>query len=179
MAGATRRLAGSVVTWPALLVADQLPSDGVLNGKADDFLTGGISALLIVGLLAAGWLKPRWAVLVAVCFLGFAVPMLYETLQPTDCEGESGMDCIPVSFNALFALPGVLLVLVGSDRPECRRVAANRAAAPSSGRQRESSMTMPDELVDSFNDASALLLSLTAAAAPATRPRSEGALSIG
>ncbi len=66
-------------------------------------------------LLAAGWLKPRWAVLVAVFFLGLAVPMLYETLQPTDCPaGESGMDCIPVSFTAVFALPGVLLVLVGS-----------------------------------------------------------------
>ena len=111
-----RLLAGSVlVTWPALLVVDQLPSDGALNGKADDFLTGGIVALLIVGLLAAGWLKPRWAVLVAVLFLGFGAPMLYETLQPTECpEGESGMDCIPVAFSAVFALPGVLLVLVGS-----------------------------------------------------------------
>ncbi len=94
---------------------DQLPSDGALNGKADDFLTGGIVALLIVGLLAAGWLKPKWAVLVAVCFLGIVAPMLYETLQPTHCPAnESGMDCIPVSFSAVFALPGVLLVLVGS-----------------------------------------------------------------
>lgn len=98
-----------------MLVADQLPSDGALNGKADDFLTGGIVALLIVGLIAAGWLKPRRAVLVAVLFLGFAVPLLYEILQPTDCpSGESGMDCIPISFSAVFALPGVLLVLVGS-----------------------------------------------------------------
>ena len=111
-----RLLAGSVVlTWPALLVVDQSPSGGVLNGKADDFLTGGVIALLIVGLLAAGWLKPRWAVLGAVLFLGFGVPMLYEALQPTHCpEGESGMDCIPVSFSAAFALPGVLLVLMGS-----------------------------------------------------------------
>ena len=111
-----RSLAGSVVvTWPALLVADQLPSDGALNGKADDFLTGGIIALLIFGLLASGWLKPKWAVLVAVCFLGIAVPMLYANLQPTHCPvNESGMDCIPVSFSAVLALPGVLLVLVGS-----------------------------------------------------------------
>ena len=94
---------------------DQSPTDGALNGKTDDFLTGGIVALLIVGLLAAGWLKPRWAVLVGVLFLGLAAPMLYETLQPTDCpERDSGMDCIPVSFSAVFALPGVLLVLVGS-----------------------------------------------------------------
>lgn len=111
-----RLLAGSVVvTWPALLAVDLSPTNGALNGKTDDFLTGGIVALLIVGLLAAGWLKPRWAVLVAVLFLSFAVPMLYEVLQPTDCpEGESGMDCIPVSFSAVYALPGVLLVLVGS-----------------------------------------------------------------
>ena len=33
-----RLLAGSIViTWPALLLADELPSDGSLNGKADDF----------------------------------------------------------------------------------------------------------------------------------------------
>lgn len=94
---------------------DQSPSDGALNGKADDFLTGGIVALLIVGLLASGWLKPRWAVLVAVFFLGFGVPILYGAVQPPECPvGVTGIDCIPVSFSAVFALPGVLLVLVGS-----------------------------------------------------------------
>ena len=111
-----RLLAGSVVvTWPALLVVDGLPSDAPLAGKTDDFVTGGIVALLIVGLLAAGWLKPRWAVIGAVLFIGFGVPMLYEALHPTHCpEGESGMDCPSAVFSAVFALPGVLLVLMGS-----------------------------------------------------------------
>jgi hypothetical protein len=65
-----RLLARSIpVTWPALLIVDGWPSGGALNGKADDFITGAIAALLIVGLLAAGWLKPLRVVLVAVLFV--------------------------------------------------------------------------------------------------------------
>jgi hypothetical protein len=111
-----RLLAGSiVVTWPALLIVDGLPSDGALNGKADDLMTGGIVAVLIVGLLAAGWLKPLRVVLVAVLFNGFGAPILYEALHPTVCPvGVGGMDCIPASFNAVLALPGLLLVIAGA-----------------------------------------------------------------
>jgi hypothetical protein len=103
-----------VITWPALLAAEGLPSDGWLNGKADDLVTGGIVALLILGLLAAGWLEPLRTVLVAVLLFGFGVPVLYEAVNPTECPvGVSGMDCLPVSFAAVWALPGLLLVLVG------------------------------------------------------------------
>ena len=113
---AARLLAGSiVVTWPALLTIAGLPADGAMSGKVDDLVTGGIVAWLIVGLLAAGWLKPLRVVLLAVLFVGFAAPILYEALHPTVCpEDTGGMECIPVSFNALFAVPGLLLVLLGS-----------------------------------------------------------------
>jgi len=108
-----------------LLAADELPSDGWLNGKADDFVTGCIAALLIVGLLAAGWLKPLRTVLVAVFLLGVCVPFLYEALEPTECPaGVSGMDCVPVSAGAFWVLPGLLLVLVG-------RVVRRAAGLPS------------------------------------------------
>jgi hypothetical protein len=113
-----------LVSWPALLAADELPQDGALNGKADDFVTGGIVTLLIVGLLAAGWLRPMWAVLVAILAVGVAVPILYELVRPTVCPaGVSGMDCIPGSFSAIAALPGLLLVLAGAG---VRRVAGLR-----------------------------------------------------
>src|SRR5688572_4282621 len=62
-----RLLGGSVVlTWPALLMADEFAVYGGLSAKADDFMTGAIVALLIAGLLAAGWLKPLRVVLGAV-----------------------------------------------------------------------------------------------------------------
>lgn len=96
-------------------MADELAVYGGLNAKADDFMTGGIVALLIAGVLAAGWLKPLRVVLGAVLLVGVAAPVLYETLNPTVCpDGGGGMDCIPVSFNAAFAVPGLLLVLAGS-----------------------------------------------------------------
>jgi hypothetical protein len=103
-----------VITWPALLASDELPPDGWLNGKADDLVTGSIVALLILGLLAAGWLKPLRTVLVAVLLFGVGVPVLYETVNPTECPADvSGMDCVPVSIGAVWALPGLLLVLAG------------------------------------------------------------------
>jgi hypothetical protein len=103
-----------LITWPSLLAAEGLPSDGWLNGKFDDFVTGVVVALLFVGLLAAGWLTPLRTVLVAVLLVGFGVPILYEMLNPTECPvGVSGMDCIPVSFGGIWALPGLLVVLVG------------------------------------------------------------------
>jgi hypothetical protein len=76
---------------------------------------GRIVTLLIVGLLAAGWLRPLWAALVAVLAVGVAVPILYEAVRPTVCPvGANGTDCIAVSLSAIAALPGLLLVLVGA-----------------------------------------------------------------
>lgn len=103
------------MTWPALLLSDELPADGLLNGKADDFVTGGLVALLIIGLLAAGWLRPLWPALIAVAVLGLGVRVVCQALAPTRCPpGLSGIDCLPVSFSAVYAAPGLLLVLFGS-----------------------------------------------------------------
>jgi hypothetical protein len=106
-------LAGSVaLTWPALLLADELPRDRALNGKFDDFVTGGILAVLLAGLIAAGWLRPLWMVLTVIVVLGVGVPLVYEALDPTVCRSDiSGMDCLHKSFAALLALPGVVVML--------------------------------------------------------------------
>jgi hypothetical protein len=107
--------ASVVVTWPALLASDQLPADGALNGKADDAVTGGLVALLLVGLLAAGWLKPLLAVVSAVFVVGAAFPIVYGALAPRECpSGISGMDCLPVSLAAFYAPLAILVVLCGS-----------------------------------------------------------------
>lgn len=103
-----------MLTWPALHLVEELPSDGALNGKADDFLTGVVVALLLVGLLAAGWLSPLRVVLPMVFLIGVGVPFLYDAVSPRGCpEGASGMDCLPIWFGALYALPGVLIVCLG------------------------------------------------------------------
>jgi len=119
--------ASVVVTWPALLLADELPADGALNGKADDLVTGVLVALVLAGLLAAGWLRPLWLVLVAVLVVGAGAPLLYESLRPDDCPagaGAGGLDCLPVSLAAVYALPAVLVVL-------CGRLVRRAAGAPS------------------------------------------------
>ena len=105
------------MSWPALFVVEELPQDGALNGKLDDFVVGGILALLIIGLIAAGALRPLWAVLASVLAVGVGVPLLYEAVRPTVCPaGASGMDCIPADlyWSAVLALPGLVLVLVGA-----------------------------------------------------------------
>ena len=56
-----------------------------------------------------------WAVLIAVVVLGVGVPIVYDALRPPDCPPDvSGIDCLPVSFAAVYAVPGLLLVLCGS-----------------------------------------------------------------
>jgi len=119
--------AGVLVTWPALLLVEELPSDGALNGKADDVVTGAIVTALLVGLLAAGWLGPLWAVAVAVLVVGIAVPVLLDAVAPRGCPaGATGMDCLPASFAGGLALPGVLVVCCGA---LLRRIATWRAAS--------------------------------------------------
>ena len=116
-----------MVSWSALFAAEELPQDGALNGKADDVVTGLIVALLVVGLFAAGWLRPLWPVLIGVLVIGVAVPVLYEAVRPTVCSAYvSGMDCIPESFSAVYAVPGLLVVLTGS----CARRLAGLPTVP-------------------------------------------------
>ena len=128
-----RVVAGSVaLTWPALLAADELPGDGALNGKFDDIVTGTLLVLLLVGLLAAGLLRPLWAVLVAVAVFGIAVPVIYEAVRPTECPADvSGMDCPSNALAGVLVLPGLLVVLLGSVLPSRRAGAGNASVGRS------------------------------------------------
>lgn len=104
-----RLLAGSVVlAWPALFAADYLPSDGLLNGKADDLVTGGVVVWLVLGLLVTGWLEPLWPALVATLLLGLGVPVLDDALR------YGGSSSFTLVLGALCAFVGMLLVVGGA-----------------------------------------------------------------